>query len=187
MGWKHVAILESQESAQATRNELLEENKSLKNKVDHFSGNQTEEFRTLAFAKIGKLLWGASKKALYKWRRWNYARSKFLNVLNFLHRKNFNDKNLGFAKIQTRRFQRLKLSIADKIQSCEFSYNYLTQENTHIKEVLDRKTLEVEKTKFVKIIKNLINKQRGALRKYFYKFMGRGERLWRVKLQMRKL
>jgi hypothetical protein len=64
-----------------------------------------------------------------------------LHVLEFLHRKNFNDKNLGFAKIQTRRFQKLKLSIADKIQSCEFSYNYLTQENAHIKEVLDRKTL----------------------------------------------
>jgi len=53
--------------------------------------------------------------------------------------------------------------------------------------VLDRKMLEVEKTKFVKIIKNLVSRQRGALRNYFYKFMGRGERLWRVKLQMRRL
>jgi len=30
--------------------------------------------------------------------------------------------------------------------------------------------LEVEKTKFVKIIKNLVSRQRGALRNYFYKF-----------------
>lgn len=79
------------------------------------------------------------------------------------------------------------MSIADKIQSCEFSYNYLMQENAHIKEVLDRKTLEVEKTKFVKIIKNLIGKQRSALRKYFYRFVDRGGKLWRVKLQIRKL
>jgi len=76
----------------------------LKNNVENFSGNQTEEFRVLALAKIGKLLLGAAKKALYKWRRWNQARTKFLNVLEFLHHKNLNDKNLGFAKIQARRF-----------------------------------------------------------------------------------
>lgn len=53
--------------------------------------------------------------------------------------------------------------------------------------MLDRKTLEVEKTKFVKIIKNLINKQRSSLRKYFYRFLGRGERMWYVTLQLRRL
>lgn len=34
----------------------------------------------------------------------------------------------------------LKKSINDKIASCEFSYNYLLDENKHIKEVLDSKT-----------------------------------------------
>jgi hypothetical protein len=82
---------------------------------------------------VGKVLLMATRRSFHKWRRWNYNRTRFLGVLEMLHRKSFNDKNLGFAKIQTRRFQRLKVSIADKIQSCEFSYNYLTQENAHIK------------------------------------------------------
>ena len=144
--------LDSQESAHAALNQLLEEKRSAKNKV----GNQTEEFMILALAQIGKPFWVPVRKP-FKWRRWNNPRSRFLNVLDFLHRKNFKGKNLGFANIQTRRFQRLKLSISDKIQSCEFRCNYLTQDNTHIKDVLDQKT---EKTKFMKIIKNLIIKQR---------------------------
>lgn len=81
VGWRHVAIIEGQENALAERDELAEENRALKGSVDNFSGNQTEEFRRIAFAKIGKLLWSAGKKALYRWRRWNYARSKFSQVL----------------------------------------------------------------------------------------------------------
>ena len=89
---------------------------------------------------------------------------------------------MGFANIQTRRFQRLKLSIADRIQSCEFSYNYLTQDNTHIKDVLDRKTLGVEKTKFMKIIK-ISSSNKGPEEV----LLQVGEATLEVKLPMRKL
>ena len=49
---------DSQESAHAARNQLLEEKRSAKNKV----GNQTEEFRILALAQIGKPLWVPVRK-----------------------------------------------------------------------------------------------------------------------------
>ena len=68
--------------------------------------------------------------------------------------------NFGFAKIQRRRFEKLKLSIADKIESCEFSYNYLLKENRHIKDVLDNKLLELEKSKFVNILHRLIRNEK---------------------------
>ncbi len=58
-----------------------------------------------------------------------------------LHGKMMNDVNLGFVMIQRRRFEKLKKSISDKIESCEFSYNYLVKQNAHIKEVLDNKLL----------------------------------------------
>jgi hypothetical protein len=44
-----------------------------------------------------------------------------------LHGKMMNDVNLGFVMIQRRRFEKLKKSISDKIESCEFSYNYLVK------------------------------------------------------------
>lgn len=38
--------------------------------------------------------------------------------MNMIHRKMMNDLNLGFVKIQRKRFEKLKVSISDKIQSC---------------------------------------------------------------------
>jgi hypothetical protein len=45
--------------------------------------------------------------------------------MNMLEKKMNMDLNLGFVFIQRRKFEKLKHSISDKIQSCEFSYNYL--------------------------------------------------------------
>lgn len=84
-----------------------------------------------------------AQKAFNNWRSHNNKIHKLNVVMNMLHGKLSNDLNLGFAKIQRRRFEKLKLSIADKIQSCEFSYNYLVKENTHIKNVLDQKLLDL--------------------------------------------
>lgn len=83
------------------------------------------------------------QKAFNIWRIHNAKIHKFKMAMNMLHSKIRNDVNLGFALIQRRRFEKLKVSIAEKIESCEFSYNYLVKENLHIKEVLDNKVVEL--------------------------------------------
>ena len=75
----------------------------------------------------------------------------------------------------------MKLSIADKIESCEFSYNYLVQENKHIKEVLDNKLLEQEKSKFVNILHRLVRQEKEIKHKYFFKFLNSGHKCWKFK------
>jgi len=47
--------------------------------------------------------------------------------MNLMHTKMMGDINFGFVMIQRGKFEKLKHSIADKIQSCEFSYNYLVK------------------------------------------------------------
>ena len=61
------------------------------------------------------------------WRKLNVQTHKLKFVMNMLHGKMMNDVNLGFVMIQRRRFEKLKKSISDKIESCEFSYNYLVK------------------------------------------------------------
>lgn len=74
------------------------------------------------------------------WRNENrrlYALEKILSFISLYAQKS---ANYAFSRIQIRRFEKLKLSIKDKIASCDYSYNYLVEENTHIKEVLDKKS-----------------------------------------------
>ena len=88
---------------------------------------------TFSLFKISSYLKKQMQKSFNLWRQHNKKLHKFNVILNMLHKKMENDINLGFVLIQRRKFEKLKHSIADKIQSCEFSYNYLVQENTHIK------------------------------------------------------
>lgn len=96
-----------------------------------------------------------------------------------LNSKIYNDVNYGFSMILKRRFEKLKLSIADKIESCEFSYNYLVKENNHIKSVLDNKLLEQEKSKFVNILHRLIRQEKEIKHQYFFKFLASGMKCWK--------
>lgn len=81
----------------------------------------------------------------------------------------------------------LKKSIRDKIQSCEFSYNYLLDENKHIKEVLDKKQHELEKTKFTNIIKKIIKAEKEIKLKYFFKFMKNGFKYWKFRKTIQRI
>ena len=74
--------------------------------------------------------------------------------------KQINVINFAFTRIQKKRFAKLKLSIKDKIASCEYSYNYLVEENTHIKDVLETKSHELEKAKFTAILKRIIRREK---------------------------
>lgn len=75
----------------------------------------------------------------------------------------------------------LKKSINDKIESCEYSYQYLLKENKHIKEVLENKTHELEKSKFMGILQKINRNEKEMKLKYFYKFMRSGYRFWRFR------
>ncbi len=68
--------------------------------------------------KLSGYLKKAVQKAFSNWRAFNNRARKLKIVMNMVHRKMMNDLNLGFVKIQRKRFERLKISIADKIQSC---------------------------------------------------------------------
>ena len=80
----------------------------------------------------------------------------------------------------------MKKSISDKIESCEFSYNYLVEENAHIKEILDRKTLDIEKNKFINIIRKLIRGEKETKHKYFHMFMKNGLKFWKFRKEYEK-
>jgi hypothetical protein len=81
----------------------------------------------------------------------------------------------------------LKKSIRDKIASCEFSYNYLLDENKHIKEVLDKKQHELEKTKFTNIIKRIIKAEKEIKLKYFFKFLKNGFKYWKFRKTVQRI
>jgi hypothetical protein len=83
--------------------------------------------------KIASSLKKGMQQAFNIWRKQNAKVHRLKTVMNMVHGKMMNDINLGFVMIQRRKFEKLKKSIADKIQSCEFSYNYLVKENAHIK------------------------------------------------------
>ena len=50
-----------------------------------------------------------------------------LRLVNFLATKRGFDVNLGWTRLLRKRFSALKKSIAEKIEGCEFSYNYLLE------------------------------------------------------------
>lgn len=79
------------------------------------------------------------QRAFDLWRLRKQQSKVILTIMNMIESKKAFDKNFAFSKILKKRFFMLKKSIRDKIQSCEFSYNYLLDENRHIKEVLDKK------------------------------------------------
>ena len=108
------------------------------NKVMNEKKNQ---YHQLALLKISHHLKGKVEKAFTTWRQHNRKINKFKLIFYTLHSKLISDINYAFSCLQKRKFEKLKLSIADKIESCEFSYNYLVDENKHIKGVLDTKTL----------------------------------------------
>ncbi len=45
----------------------------------------------------------------------------------------------------------------------------------------------MEKTKFIKILKNIMNNEKAAKRKYFEKFMQRGNKVWKIKQVTRRM
>ncbi len=83
--------------------------------------------------KLSSALKRRVQKAFDLWRKQNRKCQKLKIVMNLMHTKMMGDINFGFVMIQRRKFEKLKHSIADKIQSCEFSYNYLVKQNAHIK------------------------------------------------------
>lgn len=112
-------------------------------------------YQELALIKISKYLKKKVQKAFNIWRLRKQQSKVILTIMNLIESKKGFDKNFAFAQILKKRFAMLKKSINDKIQSCEFSYNYLLDENKHIKEVLDHKTHDLEKTKFMNILKKI--------------------------------
>ena len=131
--------------------------------------------------KISKYLQKKVQKAFDIWRLRKQQTKVIITLINLVESKKSFDKNFGFAKILKKRFAMLKKSINDKIASCEFSYNYLLDENRHIKEVLDNKTHELEKTKFMNILKKICRNEKEMKLKFFYKFMRSGYKFWRFR------
>ena len=82
---------------------------------------------TFGVLRLSSYLKKKVQNAFDIWRKLNVQTDKLKFVLNILHGKMMNDVNLGFVMIQRRRFEKLKKSISDKIESCEFSYNYLVK------------------------------------------------------------
>jgi hypothetical protein len=82
---------------------------------------------TFGVLRLSSYLKKKVQNAFDIWRKFNVQTHKLKFVLNMLHGKMMNDVNLGFVMIQRRRFEKLKKSISDKIESCEFSYNYLVK------------------------------------------------------------
>ena len=138
-------------------------------------------YQSLALHKISKYLKTKMQKAFHIWRLRKQQSKVILTIINMIESKKSFDKNFGFAKILKKRFAMLKKSINDKIQSCQFSYNYLLDENRHIKEVLDTKQHELEKTKFMNILKKICRNEKEMKLKYFYKFMRSGYKFWRFR------
>lgn len=68
--------------------------------------------------KLSGYLKKGVQKAFNYWRTFNNRVRKLKIVMSMIHGKMMNDLNLGFVKIQRKRFEKLKISIADKIQSC---------------------------------------------------------------------
>ena len=136
--------------------ETTERNQKTQSKIEEIQTIFRKNFQEYCILRVSKALKKQTQKAFNTWRDVNKKVNRFKLIWYLLHSKLYNDINFGFAMIQKRRFEKLKLSIADKIQSCEFSYNYLVKENTHIKSVLDNKLLEQEKSKFVNILHRLI-------------------------------
>ena len=114
----------------------------------------------LALLKVSKHLKGKMSQAFDIWRQHNRKINKFKLIFYLLNSKMGTDVNYGFARIQRRKFDKLKVSIAEKIESCEFSYNYLVEENKHIKGVLDTETLDLEKSKFVTILRKMVRAEK---------------------------
>jgi hypothetical protein len=82
---------------------------------------------TFGVLRLSSYLKKKVQNAFDIWRKFNAQTHKLRLILNMLHGKMMNDVNLGFVMIQRRRFEKLKKSISDKIESCEFSYNYLVK------------------------------------------------------------
>jgi hypothetical protein len=90
-------------------------------------------YRELALLKVSAYLKKKMQKAFDIWRLRKQQSKVMFSIINLIEGKKSFDKNFAFCKILKKRFAMLKKSIRDKIQSCEFSYNYLLDENNHIK------------------------------------------------------
>jgi hypothetical protein len=121
------------------------------------------------------------QKGFDLWRKRNLQKNVMRKLINMMESKKTFDLNFAFSMIQKKRFAILKKSIADKIEGCEFSYNYLLDENKHIKEILDKKQHELEKSKFVNLLRKIIRNEKEIKLKYFYKFMKNGYKFWKFR------
>jgi hypothetical protein len=79
----------------------------------------------LALIKVSKYLKTKMQRAFDVWRLRQQQTKILLSIINMVESKKSCDKNFAFAQILKKRFAMLKKSIREKIQSCEFSYNYL--------------------------------------------------------------
>lgn len=122
-----------------------------------------------------------TQRAFDIWRLRKQQSKVIFSIINMIESKKTFDKNFAFMKILKKRFAMLKKSIRDKIASCEFSYNYLLDENKHIKEILDQKQHELEKSKFMNILKKIVRNEKEIKLKFFYKFMKNGYKYWKFR------
>lgn len=136
---------------------------------------------------MSKYLKSKMQKAFDVWRLRKQQSKVIMSIMNTIESKKTFDKNFAFCKILKKRFFMLKKSIRDKIASCEFSYNYLLEENKHIKEVLDKKQHELEKTKFTSIIKRIIKAEKDLKLKYFFKFLKNGFKYWQFRKTVQRI
>ena len=126
-------------------------------------------------------------KAFDLWKKHNRKLNKFKLIVYMLNGKMQSDINYAFSCLQKVRFEKLKKSISEKIASCEFSYNYLVEENANIKGILDRKNLDIEKNKFVNILRKLIRGEKEKKHKYFHIFMKNGLKFWKFRKESEKV
>lgn len=144
-------------------------------------GDKVTLYREFSLLKVSGYLKKKMQKAFDIWRLRKQQSKVMFSIINLIEGKKSFDKNFAFSKILKKRFAMLKKSIRDKIQSCEFSYNYLLDENKHIKEILDKKQHELEKTKFTNIVKKIIKDEKEVKLKYFYKFLKNGYKYWKFR------
>ena len=144
-------------------------------------------YQQLALLKVSRYLKTKMQKAFDIWRLRQQQSKCILRMINMVENKKAFDKNFGFCKILKKRFAMLKKSISQKISSCQFSYNYLLDENRHIKEVLDKKQHELQKSKFLKILQRMMRAEKEAKLKYFYKFMRSGFRYWKFRKTIQRM
>ena len=95
--------------------ETTERNNKTAEKIEEVQTLFRKNFQEYCILRVSKALKKQEQKAFNTWRDVNKKVNRFKLVWYLLNSKLYNDINFGFAMIQKRRFEKLKLSIADKI------------------------------------------------------------------------